>query len=995
MAFASADANGTAEVEGRQSFTDIDGERCEGAVNVLNALGVVNGFPDGTFRPNEDVTRAHMAQMITKALDIETYANATSSIFSDMDSATWAIPQVEYCAQLGIVKGYGDGRFGPNDLVTYEQAATMLTRALGFTDDCNEMIAGVWPANYVQKALDLGIFTDTNNGGQKNANRGDVALMLYNTLNLPQVYIDNDGVTHYRSGSEEFVRGDNNFWGTSMLFTLNKDGSWQYKVVDMDDIDNAIYGIQEYLGAVAKVYENKDGDVLAIGDIQSSFITGTFNGDFDEFTVDGKVYTFSDNAVKEVNYLAPQAAFDKRNGPAPVFVNGSTNDGAYDFTTLGKNNDLNYAAGDLGVKQNQKVTLAVKTSGSTVSQVYSAVLWYIDPNDIGSVAKVVDDSDIDPITSSQKLLGKEFVKDDEGAPDVNTFVLVGVESLNDISEDDVVAVYADNNKKIRKVEVGTETIEGNLDSFSTGSLGSYENDLGYTKDRGKPATAVIDGASYKTSVLTIPYKYFDGMTTDEAQYLSDWLEGTDSDDPEVGDTVKAFLDCNGDIFKVETSEAGSSSYALVLDYDINHYDWYENGNKARWEVANGSGLNGNGSMVELLVANGSVYTFYFKDGAEITTDKDTANSAYGDLYLGYGYNDALADRTDDHKLYVGDIVTYQLNSSNRVRKITIKSPTRIDDRDPVLGDNDDFGTDDVSNKGYWKGNAISTSVTGFSIDKFKTRDDWDMGDGRVVPSLYIDDDNVGIVNYDGLKGTDDVKTYGYVKKNNNIAAMVIDGNAVSGKRTFGFLTGWTKLGSDHSSGCDYQVTVLLDGVSSTYYYDVDDSAYTDPIFKEKQQLLQLKFNANGYINRVYTYADDYEGYDANNDTTGKFEGQLLGYNVSGTTITDENTGVDYNANNVTIKNNGVCVYENKTDVTNHLGKVFTLDSDVVYFEWKGGPGNMATAGKADITGADEGKVILYYDVANEDVDHPDGIIDIVILANTEVLNASGFNIHNL
>jgi len=138
MAFADSTTNaGTGEVEGRQTFTDIDGEKCEGAVNVLNALGVVNGFPDGTYRPTNDVTRAQMAQMITKALNIETYANATTSIFSDMDSATWAIPQVEYCAQLGIVKGYGDGTFGPNDLVTYEQAATMLTRAVGYTDDCN------------------------------------------------------------------------------------------------------------------------------------------------------------------------------------------------------------------------------------------------------------------------------------------------------------------------------------------------------------------------------------------------------------------------------------------------------------------------------------------------------------------------------------------------------------------------------------------------------------------------------------------------------------------------------------------------------------------------------------------------------------------------------------------------------------------------------------------------------------------------------------------
>ena len=82
--------------------------------------------------------------------------------------------------------------------VTYEQAATMIVRALGYTDQCKEM-NGTWPAIYIQKAMALNIFEDVVNGGANGANRGDVAIMLYNALDLAQVYADADGATQATS----------------------------------------------------------------------------------------------------------------------------------------------------------------------------------------------------------------------------------------------------------------------------------------------------------------------------------------------------------------------------------------------------------------------------------------------------------------------------------------------------------------------------------------------------------------------------------------------------------------------------------------------------------------------------------------------------------------------------------------------------------------------------------------------------------------------------
>lgn len=168
-------------------YSDIAGEKCEGAVSVLSALGVVDGYENGTYKPEQTVTRAEMAKLVITALGMDSYATATKSSYSDMANAQWAIPVVEYATNLGIIEGVGGGRFSPGNPVTYEQAATMIVRAIGFTTDCNEM-NGTWPAIYVQKATALGLFENVegNNYGT-GANRGDVAIMLYNALNTPMV----------------------------------------------------------------------------------------------------------------------------------------------------------------------------------------------------------------------------------------------------------------------------------------------------------------------------------------------------------------------------------------------------------------------------------------------------------------------------------------------------------------------------------------------------------------------------------------------------------------------------------------------------------------------------------------------------------------------------------------------------------------------------------------------------------------------------------------
>ena len=96
--------------------SDVVGRDCEAAVAVLTDLGVVSGYKDGTYKPEGIVTRAEMATLIVKALGLEGYATGTSR-FSDM-SGNWADGYVAYANTLGILSGYADGTFRPNQTVT-------------------------------------------------------------------------------------------------------------------------------------------------------------------------------------------------------------------------------------------------------------------------------------------------------------------------------------------------------------------------------------------------------------------------------------------------------------------------------------------------------------------------------------------------------------------------------------------------------------------------------------------------------------------------------------------------------------------------------------------------------------------------------------------------------------------------------------------------------------------------------------------------------------
>ncbi len=166
-------ASGNGQTESERDY--------DNAIEELVSLGIMSGYPDGSFKAEKTITRAEFAKIITLATgnadDVHTYQNSPS-IFDDVAMSAWYHPYVRLAVENGYLKGYKDGTFQPGKEITYAEVLTVIIRALGYEDD---ELSGVWPESHVQQALLIGV-TDHLDSGiyHQSATRGDVAFFTAN-----------------------------------------------------------------------------------------------------------------------------------------------------------------------------------------------------------------------------------------------------------------------------------------------------------------------------------------------------------------------------------------------------------------------------------------------------------------------------------------------------------------------------------------------------------------------------------------------------------------------------------------------------------------------------------------------------------------------------------------------------------------------------------------------------------------------------------------------
>ena len=171
-----------------QLFSDVPASYwANNAINELNGLDCISGYPDGTFKPDNKITRAEFALVLVKAYKLPLN---TGKVFDDT-AGHWAKDYIASAYAAGVVSGYDESSFGPDDLITREQMAVLIVKAAGLT-----LVAGEsqfadsgsisdWAKEAIATATENGIlkgYPDNTVQPQGNATRAEAVTVIVNAL---------------------------------------------------------------------------------------------------------------------------------------------------------------------------------------------------------------------------------------------------------------------------------------------------------------------------------------------------------------------------------------------------------------------------------------------------------------------------------------------------------------------------------------------------------------------------------------------------------------------------------------------------------------------------------------------------------------------------------------------------------------------------------------------------------------------------------------------
>ena len=191
-------------------FTDASDIKNVEAVDVMVALGVLQGGDKGDFQPNSILTREQAAKIICYLLLGEESAEkltTNSTVFKDVAADRWSAPFIGYCVNLGILAGDGAGNFFPEGKLNGAAFAKMLLVALGYDPKIENYVGADWMINVASDAIEAGI-APKGVVLSNELSRQDAAQMALQTLTANMVKYDNRGTTINNADGSSVIIGN-------------------------------------------------------------------------------------------------------------------------------------------------------------------------------------------------------------------------------------------------------------------------------------------------------------------------------------------------------------------------------------------------------------------------------------------------------------------------------------------------------------------------------------------------------------------------------------------------------------------------------------------------------------------------------------------------------------------------------------------------------------------------------------------------------------------
>lgn len=605
-------------------YTDVDDIVNIEAVDAMGSLNIINGKDDGSFDPEGFVTRAEMAKMIAVAMNGGKEPNfgvKANPTFTDT-KGHWAETFIEYCYDLQIINGRGDGTFDPAGNVTGVEAAKMVLSALGYDAVAYQLVGADWSVNVNREATqtcDPSLYETLENVAMPQPITRDVAAqMIWNGLQnetmtkTPDKSVNTGEVTYnYRPSGKNFLEVH---YSATIGFGVLVGNHRTSSSIPEGQIRVDHFYVDGGTGNSGATGYNFvwDTDLANIGEEVKIIFKDGNNGSKGYPDRNDTIYGVFNTGKTNVLHATKSLVKETKNNKALLNIDGTEYDVAAGVEVI-----TNYRVNAKDTYTSDQITAGSSSAGSTFNKALKAAN--------GDTLKVIFDDDNKIVKvyvlESQLRVVTAVSSDKVSIAGVGALEKDKNDIYEDVAKDDVVVVTtmyestgnATDDNAFTVVEKA-EVVEGELTKWKTN-----EN-------------VTVDGETYKLYHSTY-------AKTGNSADFSDLVTGNISksenkvDDDLVGKDVALYL-VNGFVAAIKRTSEDANNYSLVID-------------KKAGTV--GSVLDG--VQIRVLGADGTKTTLTLADDSK-KADGTTMTSA-GDINQ-------------------GDIVTYDVNKDGEAT-VTVKS----------------------------------------------------------------------------------------------------------------------------------------------------------------------------------------------------------------------------------------------------------------------------------------------------------------------------------